>query len=302
MTELAPLPRFPFPEVDGVRHRTLTVNGVEFHLAEAGAGQPLLMLHGWPQHWYEWRHLIGALQDDYHIICPDLRGFGWSAAPAAGYEKEQLVDDILGILDALGIERVRLIGHDWGGWVGFLLCLREPQRVERFLALAILHPWIRFDLILLRNLWRFGYQGIISSPLLGAWLIRHHPGLLGRLMRWDTADRSCWSERDLRWYTDVLREPARARASVLLYRTFLMKEALPVLRGRYRSTRLHVPTLVLAGARDLTVTPALLRGYEPYADAMSVEVVQNAGHFLPEEVPALVADRACAFFDQGRAR
>ena len=299
MVESAPLPRFPLPEVDGVRHRALQVNGVEFHLAEAGQGEPLLMLHGWPQHWYEWRHLIGALREDYHVICPDLRGFGWSAAPRSGYEKERLVDDIVGIIDALGLERVNLIGHDWGGWVGFLLCLREPRRVEHFLALAILHPWIRFDWTLARNLWRFGYQGIISSPFLGAWLIRQHPGLIGRLMRWDSAGGSHWSEQDLRWYTDVLREPARAQASVQLYRTFLMREALPVLRGRYRTTRLHVPTLVLAGALDITVPPVLLRNYEPYADAMSVEVIPDTGHFLPEECPALLAERSRAFF--GRA-
>ena len=295
MVESAPLPRFPLPDVAGVRHRLLHVNGVEFHLAEAGQGEPLLMLHGWPQHWYEWRHLIGALQDDYRIICPDLRGFGWSAAPQSGYEKERLVDDILGILDALGIERVKLIGHDWGGWLGFLLCLREPRRVERYLALAILHPWIRLDWTLARNSWRFGYQAIISSPVMGAWLVRR-PGLIGKLIRWDSADGSQWSEHDLRWYTDVLRDPARARASVQLYRTYLLREALPVLRGRYRSTRLHVPTLVLAGARDVTIPPALLRGYEPYAGDMTVEVVQSAGHFLPEECPALIAERARAFF------
>jgi len=205
---------------------------------------------------------------------------------------------LVGIMDALGLDRVRLIGHDWGGWVGFLLCLRQPDRIARFLALGILHPWQQLDLTLLRNLWRFGYQGIIASPLLGAWLVRH-PGLIGRLMRWDSADREQWREQDLRWYTELLQDPARARASVLLYRTFLLREALPVLRGRYRDARLQVPTLVLVGARDLTVPPSLLHGYEPYADAMAVEVVPEAGHFLPEECPALVADRANVFFGRG---
>ncbi|HEX5164663.1 MAG TPA: alpha/beta hydrolase [Thermomicrobiales bacterium] len=285
----------PFPEVDGVRHRFVSVNGIRFHVAEAGEGEPLLMLHGWPQHWYEWRHLMAALRDDYRVICPDLRGFGWSDVPATGYEKERLVDDILGILDRLGIERVRLIGHDWGGWLGFLLCLRRPEQVERFLALAILHPWLQFDLTLLRNSWRFGYQGFLTSPLIGAWLVQR-PGLIDQLIRLDSANGGQWRKRDLRWYSALLQDPARARASVLLYRTFLLREMLPILRGRYRATRLHVPTHVLTGARDLTITPALLRGYAPYADAMTVEVVPDAGHFLPEECPALVAERARAFF------
>lgn len=288
----------PCPDVRGVRHRFVSVNGVRLHLAEAGHGEPLLMLHGWPQHWYAWRYVIDALRGAYHIICPDLRGFGWSDAPASGYDKERLVDDVIRMMDALGLERVRLLGHDWGGWVGFLLCLREPQRVERFLALSILHPWQRVDATLLANLWRFGYQGIIASPILGAWLVRR-PRLVSRLIRWDSADGTRWRERDLACYAERLRDPARARASGLLYRTWLMREALPVLRGRYRANRLHVPTLVLAGARDLTVRPAMLRGYEPYADDMTVEVVPEAGHFLPEECPALVADFARALFGRG---
>jgi pimeloyl-ACP methyl ester carboxylesterase len=294
MLDRLPAPHPPFPDVEGVRHRSVMVNGVRFHLAEAGDGEPLLMLHGWPQHWYEWRFLIGALRADYHVICPDLRGCGWSDAPASGYVKEQLVDDILGLMDALGLERVRLIGHDWGGWVGFLICLRQPERVTRFLALGILHPWPRLDLTLLRNLWRFGYQGVIASPLLGAWLVRR-PGLIGRLMRLDSAAGEQWREQDLRWYSELLQDPARARASVLLYRTFLMREAWPVLRGRYRAARLQVPTLVLAGAHDLAIPPTLLRGYQPYAPALQVEVVPDAGHFLPEECPALVAERARTF-------
>lgn len=290
-------PHVSLPDIAGVRHRDISVNDVRIHLAEAGRGEPVLLLHGWPQHWYEWRRLIDLLKEDYHLICLDLRGFGWSGAPASGYEKERLVDDVLGIIDALGFERVRLIGHDWGGWVGFLLCLRQPARVERFLALGILHPWQRLDLTLVRNLWRFGYQSVIASPVLGGWLVRR-PALIGRLIRWDSGDGARWRERDLRWYTELLRDPARARASVLLYRTWLAREALPVLRGRYRGMRLHVPTLVLAGGSDITVPPVLLRGYEPYADAMAVEVVPDAGHFLPEECPALVADRARAFFGQ----
>ena len=74
-----------FPEVDGVRHRFVKVNGLNLHLAEAGSGEPLLMLHGWPQHWYMWRYQIPSLAQQYHVLCPDLRGFGWSDAPAIGY-------------------------------------------------------------------------------------------------------------------------------------------------------------------------------------------------------------------------
>jgi hypothetical protein len=76
----------PMPEVEGVRHRMVEVGEVELHLAEAGEGPPLLLLHGYPQHWYVWRQLISDLARDNHVMAPDLRGFGWSQAPREGYD------------------------------------------------------------------------------------------------------------------------------------------------------------------------------------------------------------------------
>ncbi len=137
----------PLPELPGVAHRFVTVGGVRLHVAEAGSGPPILLQHGWPQNWWEWRRLIGPLAADHRVICPDLRGLGWSDAPRGRYDKETLAGDLLGVLDALELalpgsgERVRLVGHDWGGFVGFLACLRAPERFESFLALSITHPW-----------------------------------------------------------------------------------------------------------------------------------------------------------------
>ncbi|MFI5121970.1 MAG: alpha/beta fold hydrolase, partial [Vicinamibacteria bacterium] len=131
------------PHVDGVTHRFVGANGIVFHVALAGSANddPVLLLHGWPQHWYEWRHLIPQLADRHRVLALDLRGFGWSDAPRRGYLKEQMATDVLAVLDALGLDRVKLVGHDWGGWIGFLLCLRAPERVDRYLALGITHPW-----------------------------------------------------------------------------------------------------------------------------------------------------------------
>ena len=164
------------PHVDGVRHRFIGANGITFHVAEAGAGDDVvLLLHGWPQHWYEWRHLIAPLAERHRVIALDLRGFGWSDAPRGGYAKEQLATDVLAVLDALGIERLKLVGHDWGGWIGFLLCLRAPERFERFLALGITHPWQTLGGGW-RHLPRFWYQLLIITPGLGYAL--HRSGAL----------------------------------------------------------------------------------------------------------------------------
>jgi pimeloyl-ACP methyl ester carboxylesterase len=287
------------PHVDGVSHRWVRARGLEFHVAEAGSGEDVVLcLHGWPQHWYEWRHLMPALADRHRVIALDLRGFGWSDAPRRGYEKENLADDVLAVLDALGIERVKLVGHDWGGWIGFLLCLKAPQRFERYLALNILHPWPGGPRAVLPYAWRFNYQIAIMMPLLGYQLHRRG-SLIPRAFFAAATQRDVWDEATLRSFTEKLTEPARARAAVQMYRTFQLKELWPVIRGRYAGTRLTVPTKVVFGTNDPVLRPELLAGYEPHADAMEVELVEQCGHFIADEMPELVAERAREFFSPG---
>ena len=284
------------PHVDGVTHRFIDANGHTFHLAEAGPADadPVLLLHGWPQHWYEWRHLIPELAGRHRVLALDLRGFGWSDAPPGGYLKEQMATDVLAVLDALGIERVKLVGHDWGGWIGFLACLRAPERFDRFLALGIAHPWQTVGAGW-RQLPRFWYQQPIICPGLGYAL--HRSRLLVRAaLRTGGGDRSTFDEATVASFADNLAQPARARACVLLYRNFALRELLPLIRGRYMSTRLQVPTRLLLGTGDPAISSALITGWEPHADEMSAELVPGCGHFIADERPDLVADEARALF------
>ena len=285
------------PHVDGVSHRWVKARGLEFHVAEAGSGEDVVLcLHGWPQHWYEWRHLLPALADRRRVLALDLRGFGWSDAPRRGYEKENLADDVLAVLDALGIERVKLVGHDWGGWIGFLLCLKAPERFERYLALNILHPWPGGRLrTLLPYAWRFTYQLVIMTPVLGYQLHRRGSIAPRAFFSAGTVDE-VWDEETLRAFTDNLAEPARARAAVQMYRVFQTKEVWPLIRGRYSETRLTTPTKLLFGTSDPVLRPELLSGYERHADAMEVELVPDCGHFIADEQPELVGARARDFF------
>jgi len=283
------------PEVEGVGHRWVEARGARFHLAEAGQGDdPVLLLHGWPQHWYEWRHLMPALADRHRVLAMDLRGFGWSDAPRGGYLKEEMASDVLAVLDQLGLERVKLVGHDWGGWIGFLLCLRAPQRFNRYLALNIAHPWTELGAAL-PHAWRFWYQQVIAAPGLG--YLAHRDGRFVRfvLRHWAT-DSAAWDERTVDAFADRYTEPSHARAAVLVYRNFILRESPRMLRGAYAGQRLTVPTRLLFGVDDVPVHPALLRGWERHADAMQVELVPGVGHFIADERPQLVAERARAFF------
>ncbi|MGN6556469.1 MAG: alpha/beta fold hydrolase [Solirubrobacterales bacterium] len=283
------------PHVEGVTHHRVRARGIEFHYAEAGSGEDVVLcLHGWPQHWYEWRHLMPALADGHRVIALDLRGFGWSDAPADGYEKENLASDVLAVLDELGIERVKLVGHDWGGWIGFLLCLREPRRFERYLALNILPPWTSMR-AMAPHLWRFWYQWLIASPGLGYRL--HRSGrFVPKVLVGGSVRREAWDDATIHAFSDTFTEPARARAAVQMYRVFNLREAPAMARGRYAKAHLTVPTLLLFGTGDAALNHKILTGYERHADQMTVEKIDDCGHFIADEMPDLVTEKARTFF------
>jgi pimeloyl-ACP methyl ester carboxylesterase len=265
------------------------------HFAEAGDGDPLVLLHGWPQHWYAWRRVIPALSRHYRVLCPDLRGLGWSDAPSSGYEKESLALDVLALMDALGIARTRLVGHDWGAMAGFLICLRAPERVQRYVALNEPHPWLRVGLPDVIGSWRLWYTAVLSLPGLGAWTLRRGPWLVDTLFRlW--SGRDVWSNAERRAFSDRLAIPERAKASALYYRTFLLREMPALAFGRYRSQRLLMPTLVMFGADDGVVRPYYLRGFDSHVDDGQVEVLPGVGHFIAEENPEALVARVLDFF------
>ena len=265
------------------------------HLAEAGPedGEPVLLLHGWPQHWYEWRGLVPALSQQYRLLMPDLRGLGWTEAPRDGYEKENLARDQIALLDALGINRVKLIGHDWGGYAGFLMCLLWPERVERYVATNITHPWPKPNLRAFLNFWRLAYQLPMVLPFLGPRVTRKR-GFIRFML--NGAKKGVFTDAELEAFEAPYREPTRSHATAGYYRTFLRHDFLLLLRRHWTHYRSRVPTLMLYGSGDLVITPSSLAGYEKYADDMRIETVPDTGHFINDAVPELVAQRALDFF------
>jgi pimeloyl-ACP methyl ester carboxylesterase len=281
----------PMPELEGARHRRVDAGQVGLHLAELGPedGRPLLMIHGWPQSWWCWRRVAPMLAaDGIRCLMPDLRGHGWSDAPARGYEKEQLVDDLVGLLDALELGRVDYAGHDWGAVCGFLLAFRAPERLRSLLVLSIPHFWPSLhDRLSPRRIAGFAYQ--IPLATVGGALVRR--GLTSRVLQIASASGTFRPE-DLAVYEATMATDGGARATVGLYRTFLTRELLPAARGRYARERIELPGRLVVGDRDAIIRGADLRGHERNAPRMSVERVPGARHFLPEERPELIADRA----------
>ena len=128
--------------MDGVRHRSIPTNGITMHIAEAGPddGRAVVLCHGFPECWYSWRHQLVALGEaGYHAIAPDQRGYGETDMPpeVGEYTQLHLVGDLVGMLDAVGIERAAVVGHDWGAPVAWHAALLRPDRFDAVAALSV---------------------------------------------------------------------------------------------------------------------------------------------------------------------
>ncbi|MFI5684466.1 alpha/beta fold hydrolase [Streptomyces sp. NPDC051636] len=168
----------PMPKDEQAEHRWLEVRGTRLHVAGYGTGEPILLLHGFPQHWFGWHRVAALAADGHRLVCPDLRGFGWSGQTRRGCDMDGLAEDVLALLDALGLERVGLVGHDWGAHLGFRLCLRAPDRFSGYLALNMCHPWPRHRAVV-PNLWRMWFTAFVEYPVTGRAVLRHWTGFTG---------------------------------------------------------------------------------------------------------------------------
>lgn len=288
----------PPPDIDGAVQRTVTIEThdagpLDVHLYEAGEGPPVLLLHGWPQDAWSWRRVMPLLADRHRLIAPDLRGFGASGAPAGGYDGMTFAADAIALLDALGIERAHAIGHDWGGFAAFGVGIAAPQRVASMVVLNTAPPWLAPSLRLVPQLVRSWYVFLMAA--FGERIVRSRPGLIARMLRADRVHDGI-SRADAVGYAARLSRPESARASQLLYRSFLRSFRAVVVERRFEDLRLSVPTRIVFGTADKALSRHVLDGIERHCDDLTIEWVPDSGHFIAEEKPELVAARAAELF------
>lgn len=215
-----------------------------------------------------------------------------------------MADDIFALIDTLGIDKpLRLAGHDWGGWIGFLMCMREPEMFDRFLACNIPPPWgdpgpfdLRDNLAQLKKL---NYQFPLSTPFVSRWLQagggrkKFSAGVVN-----GTVNKQAWADGALDVFLDQFLEPERSAASEHLYRVFLTRETPKIVRGNYVTGRLTTPTRLLFGQDDVAVSEKTITAdHSKFADDLRVELVPNCGHFIVDEQPGLVTARMVDWFE-----
>ncbi len=286
------------PELAGVEHRYVEVRGARLHVADSGgSGPPVLLLHGWPQHWWTWHEVISLLAPDFRVLALDLRGFGWSEATKRGYRKDELAEDVVGVLDALGLDAVNLVGHDWGGVIGFIVCVEHPDRVLRYVPMNTGHLWPRTGVMgVLKTLPGLAYQVLLASPGIGH-RIGASPKVLGAISK-KISTRSDVVMGEIEQFSPRFRERPRARAAQQVYRTFLLHDYPAQVRGRFADKRLTTPTLWLNGAEDPVYSRGAVESVQKHADDVRFEELPDCGHFPPQERPDLVAEQLRAFFSE----
>ncbi len=266
---------------------------VRLHVTESGDGPPLLLLHGFPQHGGVWDQVVAALPER-RSIRPDLRGAGASDAPRGGYGLAAQLAELRRLLDALELDSVDIVAHDWSALVALALAFEAPERVRRLVTVSVPHPFIRMSPALVRVMPAMWFDFVLAAPVIGpATLRRGRQGILRTLLV-DYCARPR-SDAELEGYLAPYRDAARARAGSALYRQLILPTFLAILGGRYRRRRLDVPTLVVYGADDPIVARMGMRDAGRWAADLELHAIAGASHFVPEEQAAELARVIRAF-------
>jgi pimeloyl-ACP methyl ester carboxylesterase len=271
--------------VPGVTERTLHANGLEFNLAESGGGPPVLLLHGFPDSWRLWRHQIPALAAAGHrVIAPDLRGFGKSGKPAGveDYRMRTLVTDVVGLLDALGVGRAAVVGHDWGASLAWVLAMYLPDRVGRLAAVSVGHPQAYATAGLPQ--WRFSWYMLwFLFPGVAEQALPEDDWALFRRWAWRGAEQDPDAERQI---ADLSR-PGALSAGLNWYRanidpaTFVIDD-----QTRRPLPSVACPTMGIWSSDDFALTEQQMTGSERFVTGpWRYHRLDGVDHWVPVHAP-----------------
>jgi len=282
-------------------HREGTVNGVRLHWVEQGTGPIVVLLHGFPEFWYAWRHQLPALAAaGLRAVAPDLRGYNLSAKPRGvrAYRIEALLGDLAGLIARLGegekVPRAHVVGHDWGGafaWYAPLFC---PERLLSLTLLNAPHP-LAFRRELKTSAAqrrKSSYVFLFQLPWLPERRIRAgNFATLEKMLRRDPVRPGAFSDEDVRLYREALARPGALTAAVNYYRAAFRFP--PKVAGRKWPDDLE--TLVVWGERDRYLGPGLLDGLDRWVPSLTIERIPDASHWVQADAPERVNELLIRF-------
>jgi pimeloyl-ACP methyl ester carboxylesterase len=282
------------------RHRFIAANGARFHVAEAGTGPLVMLLHGFPEFWWCWRHQLPALAAaGYRAVALDLRGYGASDKPPRGYDTITLAADVAGVIRALGETGAVIVGHDWGGWLAWSMPGLAPRETRAVAALSMAHPLTLRSALTRDRAQRRAWRPVLEFqlPMRPERQLTRGDRAVGLIEQW-SAPSAAGSVPEpfpdheaLEVYRRAMRVPFVAHSALEYYRWAL--RSVPRRDGRRFAAavkdRITVPLLQLHGELDEFVLPkTAVASHRRVEGPLTYELIPGAGHFLPEEAPAEV--------------
>lgn len=309
--------------VPAISHHYANINGIRLHYAESGGGDKLVvLLHGFPEFWYSWRHQLTVLGKSYHVVAPDMRGYNLSDKPARveDYRIEVLVEDVVELIKHCGATRTAIVAHDWGAAVAWAVAQKYPERVSKLAVLQVPPAAVWRANLSLRQLLRSWYMLFFQLPSIPEWVIRRKNfAALDRTFKDTVARKGTFSDADIQLYKEALSWPGALTAAVNYYRANVRR----VLSQRKPShtsertgsdgkatiepakpeadARIRVPTLFIYGEQDFAILPATVRGIEKYIAASYCELrIANSGHWVQNEAAEEVNKALLEFLGEGK--
>ena len=278
----------------------IETNGIRLHLVMAGPkdAQPVLLLHGFPEFWYGWRKQIPALAEaGYRVIIPDQRGYNLSDKPrgAAAYDVDVLARDVIGLFDHFGIQKARLVGHDWGAVVAWTMALQHPDRLEKLAILNVPHPDVMTRFVLgnpaqRKKSW---YMFFFQLPFAEWILSRNNFHNLARVLM---GRKGSFTPEDILEYKKAWSQPHALTGMLNWYRAIVRRS----LRGSWNPNkvtlrRVHVPTLMLWGKRDVALSHEMAQPSIELCERGELVTFERATHWVQHDAADEVNQKLIAF-------
>lgn len=289
-------------------HDYITIGDVKIHYVAEGSGDPLLLLHGFPDFWYSWRYQIPAFSDYFQVFAPDLRGYNTSDKPKGikNYSTTLLVQDIKGFINAIGEQKAIIVGHDWGGAVAWNLAMMAPECVSKLIILNCPHP-----IPLLESFWSMKFQQLQKSwyvfffqipDVPEAMLSKNNYEFLMKMVKGSIINKQALNNEDIQRYIEAWSQPGALTASINYYRAnwnpaqlmaMTEKQQISLIR---RFPKVKCPTLVLWGEKDVALDKLLTEGTQKYIDgSFKITYLPDFGHWVHMEAPDLVNKSILSF-------
>jgi len=265
------------------------VNGIQMHYVTMGEGPLLILLHGWPQTWYEWNEVMPALADKFTVVAPDLRGLGLSEKTLTGYDKHTIATDVAALIKHLGKRSAYVVGHDMGGKVAYVLSLLYPELVTKLVLVDCMPPGTENMDPAKGGMWHYGFHMAAEFPEMLT-ENREREYISAQMMKWSHR-KDAISRKALDEYAKHYARPGGMTAGFNYYR------ALPVdakFVAAYADRKFAMPVLTVAGRYG--VSDNLFKAMAQKADNLTGVIAEESGHFVPEEAPAFLTEQILNFF------